>query len=93
MQGLDEENLFNASALLKNLQFYTGDYHLMTDRLDKESFVFLDPPYRPVSDTSTFKEYCRSGFNDNNQRELASLCKELSVRGASLMISNSDLNL
>lgn len=89
---LDEEKLFNVSALLQNVQFYIGDYQQMGDMIDEETFVYLDPPYRPISATSSFREYCRSGFNDDHQRELAAFYREMSKRGAFMMLSNSDPN-
>ena len=54
------------------------------------SFVYLDPPYRPISKTSSFTSYAKDGFNDDDQRRLALFFREMDKRGAFLMLSNSD---
>lgn len=53
-------------------------------------FVYFDPPYRPLSDTSSFNTYSKSGFNDDNQVELANFCREIDNAGQNWMLSNAD---
>lgn len=69
-----------------------GDYKLVRQNLSKKNvnFVYLDPPYRPISDTSSFKEYSNPPFKDIQQEELKQFCDELHHRGCLLMQSNSD---
>lgn len=57
--------------------------------IDSNTFVYLDPPYRPVT-IGGFNAYSKSGFNDDNQRGLAEFFKILDKKGAKLMLSNSD---
>ncbi len=56
-------------------------------------FVYLDPPYVPLSATSRFTAYTREGFTLEDQRRLANICRELDQRGVLFMISNSDTPL
>lgn len=69
-----------------------GDYkntalHLSTRG---HNFVYFDPPYRPLSTTSYFKEYSNDPFGDQQQVELKFFCDRLNRRGCSIMLSNSD---
>ena len=58
--------------------------------LDTNTFVYFDPPYRPLSITSGFTSYTKEDFNDQNQKELADFYKELDLKNAKLMLSNSN---
>jgi len=57
--------------------------------LPKNTFVYLDPPYDPVSDTSSFTGYSRGGFSREEQIRLRECCDELHKRGLKFMLSNS----
>ena len=57
---------------------------------DERTFVYIDPPYRPLNATSGFTSYTEDQFNDKNQIELADMYKELSSVGTKVMLSNSD---
>ena len=69
-----------------------GDYKLIRQNLSKNSknFVYFDPPYRPLSNTSSFREYSNSPFGDKQQEELKLFCAKLSEHGCLIMLSNSD---
>lgn len=69
-----------------------GDYKLVRQNLSKNNpnFVYFDPPYRPLSITSSFREYSNSPFGDQQQEELKILCDRLTVQNCSIMLSNSD---
>lgn len=58
--------------------------------MDENTFVYFDPPYRPLTETSNFTSYTESQFDDNKQIELAQFAKMLDARGAKIVISNSD---
>ena len=58
--------------------------------LMKILFVYFDPPYRPLNDTSSFTAYTENLFNDDSQRELAEFVSELDKKGAKIVVSNSD---
>ncbi len=56
-------------------------------------FVYLDPPYHPISATSAFNAYSNGGFGSRDQTELAEVCAELDRMGVRFMLSNSDCDL
>lgn len=66
-----------------------GSYKELQNYINENSFVYFDPPYRPVTEKG-FSEYNKSGFNDEAQKELANFFNEMSNKGATLMLSNSD---
>jgi DNA adenine methylase len=56
----------------------------------ENSFVYFDPPYRPISRTANFRSYIQGGFNDDEQRRLAESFQRMNQQGARLLLSNSD---
>ena len=86
----DSRNLRNLSILFKNTIFKYGDYKESESLIDKNTFVYFDPPYRPLSVTSGFTSYTKEDFNDENQKELAKYYNKLNVKNAKLMLSNSN---
>lgn len=86
----DSENLAVVSDLLKRVEILQGDYRQAADYVDYKSFVYFDPPYRPLNVTSSFTSYNREDFNDDDQIELAKFYRQLNDTGALLMLSNSD---
>lgn len=76
---------FNAN----NISFYSEDFAETLDRVGKGGFVYLDPPYDPVSDTASFTGYNKGGFDRNEQIRLKQCCDELTKRGVKFMLSNS----
>jgi len=87
---LDKDNLNAVASLLKTTTIIPGDFTRCRKFVDDTSFVYLDPPYRPLNDTSSFTSYARDGFSDTDQRRLAGFFKELDKKGARIMLSNSD---
>ena len=86
----DEKNLRNVSLKLQNSNIICADYKMVFRELSDETFVYFDPPYRPISNTSSFNSYNSSGFNDEDQVELAELIKKADSVGAKFVLSNSD---
>jgi len=86
----DSKNLRNLSNLIRNVEFKYGDYKKSEKYIDSNTFVYFDPPYRPLSITSGFTSYTKEDFNDENQKELANYFKELDEKNAKLMLSNSN---
>ena len=90
-------NIVNAPTLRAvNLYLNTAEIHLTSldykevlNGLPKNTFVYLDPPYDPVSDTSNFTGYSRSGFSREEQIRLRECCDDLHKRGLKFMLSNS----
>ena len=86
----DEENITEGSKALKNTEIFCGDFTQSWKFIEKGSFVYLDPPYRPLNRTSNFTEYSKGGFNDFDQVKLADFFEQMDIKGAYLMLSNSD---
>lgn len=86
----DEENLRRLSKLIQNVQFQYGDYRKSMEYVNENTFVYFDPPYRPLNVTSGFTSYTKEDFNDDNQKELATFYRQLNERNAKLMLSNSN---
>lgn len=72
-----------------NIAFSSGDYKEVLDKLPENSFVYLDPPYDPVSNTSNFTGYTKGGFDRDEQVRLRKCCDDLNERGIKFMLSNS----
>ena len=86
----DEDNLRNVSKALQNVEIVCGDYTLSKSVIDSQSFVYIDPPYRPISQTSGFTSYNTDVFDDNEQIRLAKFIDEINETGAKIVLSNSD---
>lgn len=86
----DSSNLRNLSNLIKNVNFYCGDYRKAETFVTNNTFIYFDPPYRPLSITSGFTSYTKDDFDDNDQKNLGIFYKEQSLKGAKLMLSNSN---
>lgn len=86
----DDKNLRNLSFLIRNVNFQYGDYKKSESIIDDNTFVYFDPPYRPLSNTSGFTSYTKENFNDENQKELGAYFKKLDTKNAKLMLSNSN---
>ena len=86
----DSKNLKNLSKVIQNVIFEYGDYKKSCKYVDNKTFVYFDPPYRPLSATSGFTSYTKEDFNDENQKELAKYYSELNDKKAKLMLSNSN---
>ncbi len=87
---LDEENLLAVSHTFKSAKILLGDFSIVEKYVDDKTFVYFDPPYRPISKTASFKSYSKSDFNDEEQLRLAEFYNTLDKTGAKLMLSNSD---
>ena len=86
----DEENLRVVSEKLQHVTIVCGDYRESADFIDDSTFVYFDPPYRPITDTASFTAYTENLFNDEEQIELAKFVDEMHKKGAKVVISNSD---
>ncbi len=86
----DEENLRNINKVLQKVTIVCGDYSLSKQFIDKDTFVYLDPPYRPLSETSAFTSYNSDTFDDSQQIRLAKFIDETNASGAKIVLSNSD---
>ncbi|NLY77257.1 MAG: DNA adenine methylase [Tissierellia bacterium] len=87
---LDKDNLISVSNALSNVDILQGDFTNVRDFVDEKTFVYFDPPYRPLNSTSNFTSYSDNDFNDDEQIRLANFFNELNEKNAKLMLSNSD---
>lgn len=86
----DEINLRNVSKKLGNVTIACGDYRESYKFIDKNTFAYFDPPYRPLTETASFTAYTEGGFGDKEQKELSEYIKTLDAKGAKVVVSNSD---
>ena len=87
---LDEKNLKSVSEILLSAEIKKADFKEVEKDLKANAFVYFDPPYRPISKTSSFTSYSKTDFSDVQQNELANLFNRLHEKGAYVMLSNSD---
>jgi len=86
----DEENLRKVSKALKNVEIKNQDYKAVLKKAKKGDFIYFDPPYYPVSKTSSFTSYTNKAFLEKEQVELRNTFDELNKKRCFLMLSNSD---
>ncbi len=86
----DVDNLKAVACVLDRTEIKHGDFSIYDNKIGTDSFVYFDPPYRPLNKTSNFTAYSKDAFNDDEQLRLADFFKDLHNRGALLMLSNSD---
>jgi len=86
----DKENVLQVHQALQEVTILCGDFSLARNYIQKDSFVYFDPPYRPLSSTANFTDYSKDGFSDDEQKRLADFFKDMDKQGAHLMLSNSD---
>jgi DNA adenine methylase len=87
---LNKDNLRDVGTLLKTTTILSGDFTRCRKFVDRHTFVYFDPPYRPLNDTSSFTTYSKGGFSDEDQIRLFEFFRELDKKGAKVMLSNSD---
>jgi len=72
-----------------NVEINSGDYSEILKQTDKKCFVYLDPPYHPISESSNFTGYVQGGWNIYDQIDLKTACDELHKKGVKFLLSNS----
>lgn len=86
----DKNNLLMVSEKLKKVKIVCADYKKSLEFIDNKTFVYFDPPYRPITNTASFTAYTENDFGDKEQIELSEFIKELDKKGAKILLSNSD---
>lgn len=86
----DEKNLRAVSEKLQNVKIVCGDYRKSAEFIDEHTFVYFDPPYRPLTETASFTAYTENLFGDKDQIELAEFVECMHKKGAKVIVSNSD---
>ena len=88
---LDDLNILHVSALLQRATLRVGPFQACEKYVDEQTFVYFDPPYRPISATSSFTSYSAQRFGDADQVDLSEFFARLDrAHNAKLMLSNSD---
>ncbi len=87
---LHEEVLRADSVALRNTTIHLGDFTQSEPYISQDTFVYFDPPYRPLNRTSSFTQYSKNRFSDEEQRRLSAFYARCDASGARLMLSNSD---
>lgn len=86
----DVRHILDLSRVLQNISIYYNTYENILPHLKKGDFVFLDPPYVPISNSSNFTSYTKQGFTWKDQEKLLDLLYEMDKNGVKFMLTNSD---
>lgn len=86
----NEEVILADSELLQKVEILTGDFESTFEKIRPNTLFYFDPPYRPLSNTSSFNNYSKEDFNDSAQMRLKRFCDRIHSVGAQFMLSNSD---
>ncbi|MCD8094412.1 MAG: Dam family site-specific DNA-(adenine-N6)-methyltransferase [Bacteroides sp.] len=87
----DEELIMADHRILQDVDIFVGEYKNITKHLGKRyNFIYIDPPYRPLSGSACFIEYSHNIFNDTEQEKLKVYCDMLTQKGCKIMQSNSN---
>ena len=86
----DPETIRKDSELLQRVEILNGDFEATFEYAHGNTFFYFDPPYRPLSDTSSFNDYAKEAFNDDAQIRLKEYCDHIHEAGFRFMLSNSD---
>lgn len=87
----NKENLRVVSEVLQRVEILNGDYSETLAYASENTFFYFDPPYKPLSDTSSFNSYSKDEFNDAEQIRLKDFCTELDNLNHQWILSNSDV--
>lgn len=88
--NIDIDNIWAVSGALKNVKILNSDFETIIKYADEKTFVYMDPPYRPLTETSSFNDYSKVPFDDNEQIRLAHFIEKLDKKGTKILLSNSD---
>jgi DNA adenine methylase len=86
----DEENFLAASDALQDVHLEVQKFSRTFDETRRGDFIYVDPPYHPISSTANFTSYSKEEFGEGEQRELHAVFADAARRGVRVMLSNSD---
>lgn len=89
-QICNEELIMADSRILQRVEILTGEFEETLAHAQGRTLFYFDPPYRPLSNTSSFNDYAKQPFNDDAQIRLKQFCDQVAADGHSFMLSNSD---
>lgn len=87
----DAENIMAVSKVLQRVEILNGDYQETINHVEEPALFYFDPPYKPLSKTSSFNSYAKDVFGDEEQIRLRDFCKTLDMTGHHWILSNSDV--
>lgn len=87
----NEDNLQEVSKLLQRVELLNGDFSNTGKYAGKNTFFYFDPPYKPISKTSSFNSYSKEDFGDEEQIRLSEFCHEVARKKSAFILSNSDV--
>ncbi|ANI89295.1 modification methylase [Arachidicoccus ginsenosidimutans] len=87
----DQENILAVSEALQKVEILCGDFEHTLEYADNNTLFYFDPPYKPLSETSSFNSYAKDEFNDNEQVRLKEFCSKLDMLNHTWILSNSDV--
>jgi len=87
----DKSNLMAVSEALQKVELLCGDFEQTVNYVSSNTLFYFDPPYKPLSETSSFNSYAKDEFNDDEQIRLKNFCDRLDTLGHSWILSNSDV--
>jgi DNA adenine methylase len=87
----DEDNLLAVSKALQKVEILCGDFEDTLKHAKGNTLFYFDPPYKPLSNTSSFNTYAKDAFDDNSQIRLRDFCKKIDAMGYNWIVNNSDV--
>ena len=87
----DEQTIYADSEILQKVEILTGDFEETLKYATNNCFFYFDPPYKPLSETSSFNSYTKENFNDKEQIRLRNFCNKIDRLGHYFILSNSDV--
>jgi len=87
----DKSNILAVSEALQKVELLCGDFEQTVNYTSSNTLFYFDPPYKPLSETSSFNSYAKDEFNDEEQIRLKNFCNKLDSLGHSWILSNSDV--
>ena len=87
----DASNILSVSEVLQKVELLCGDFEQTAHYASSNTLFYFDPPYKPLSDTSSFNSYAKDEFNDDEQIRLKNFCDRLDMSGHTWILSNSDV--
>ncbi len=87
----DTQNILSVSNALQKVEILCGDFEETINHTNKNSLFYFDPPYKPLSETSSFNSYAKDDFNDKEQIRLKDFCTKLDILEYHWILSNSDV--
>lgn len=87
----DKENILAVSQVLQKVEILCGDYEETLNFAGNNTLFYFDPPYKPLSETSSFNSYAKDAFNDQEQIRLRDFCRKIDALNHTWILSNSDV--